>query len=225
MKLVRRGWFSCDQTRSITLRHSSHKRGRGAMASKFGPIVLFSLFLVLTGLGGWCCLLGGASYIQHQATAIATLLNANSAAATYFDIMPMNSPGRIISYEWFKAVLQVLTLLFVAGVLASGQIFRFRMAMIGLLAVLASLWCDSCQTMYYTYLVLNQNMTALMIPKAIIRAVEAFFSGCIISAAVDFGLIIALGTGIGQAEPVDTYAYPKDPVHPVSTTASPAGTI
>lgn len=36
--------------------------------------------------------------------------------------------------------MQVLTLLFVAGVLASGQIFRFRMAMIGLLAVLASLW-------------------------------------------------------------------------------------
>lgn len=194
------------------------------MASKFGPVVMFSLFLVLTGLAGWCCLLGGASYIQNKADAIAMLLNANPTA-TYFDIMPNNSPGRIISYEWFKAVFQVLTLLFVAGVLASGQIFRFRMAMIGLLAVLASLWCDSCQTMYYLYLALKANQTALMIPGPIISAVKAYFSGCIISAACDFGLIIALGTGIGQAEPVDTYAYPKDPVHPVSTTATPAGTI
>ena len=31
-------------------------------------------------------------------------------AATYFDIMPMNTPGRIISYEWFKAVFQVTAL-------------------------------------------------------------------------------------------------------------------
>lgn len=75
------------------------------------------------------------------------------------------------------------------------------------------------------YLALKANQTALMIPGPIISAVKAYFSGCIISAAVDFGLIIALGTGIGQAEPVDTYAYPKDPVHPVSTTATPAGTV
>lgn len=194
------------------------------MASKFGPTVLFSLFLVLTGLGGWLVLLGGASYIQHKADAISTLLNQNSGVATYLDIQPMNTAQRVISYEWFKAVFQVLTLLFVGGVLATGQIFRFRMAMIGLLAALAVLWCEACQSFYYIHLVLDSVAPTLGIPSAILKAVRCYFAGCIISAAVDFGLIISLGIGIGQAEPVDTYAYPKDPVHPVSTTA-PTGTV
>ncbi len=74
------------------------------------------------------------------------------------------------------------------------------------------------------HLVLDADQTALMIPSPILKAVRSYFAGCIVSAAVDFGLIISLGTGIGQAVPVDTYAYPKDPVHPVSTSA-PTGTV
>ena len=48
-------------------------------------------------------------------------------------------------------------------------------------------------------------LTALGVPTKILMAVRSYFAGCIISAAVDFGLIIFLGTGIGHAVPVDTY--------------------
>lgn len=49
-----------------------------------------------------CPQLGAASALQHNADAISTLLNAQSATLTYGDLTPTTISRRIISYEWFK---------------------------------------------------------------------------------------------------------------------------
>ncbi|KAK9868039.1 hypothetical protein WJX84_009244 [Apatococcus fuscideae] len=208
----------------VSLRREPQTRGKMA---KYGPVVLISGVLVLLDIAAFFVLLGSASAIQHHAQAITTLTNANSGIATYFDLMPQNSPQRLISFEWFKAVFQILTLLFCAAVLASGQVYRFRMAMIGLLAVLASLWCDACQTFYYIHLVLDSLEGPAMIPGVIVQSVRGYFSGCIMSAALNLALIITLGTGVGQAVPLDTYASPKDTAYSstATTAAQPVGTV
>ena len=48
-----------------------------------------------------------------------------------------------------RAVLQILILLFALGTLATGQFHRFRIALVGLLAVTTVLFCDAAQTFYY----------------------------------------------------------------------------
>ena len=40
-------------------------------------------------------------------------------------------------------------LLLTLGVLVTGQIYRFRLALVGLLATLTALWCDAAATFYY----------------------------------------------------------------------------
>ena len=45
--------------------------------------------------------------------------------------------------------MQVLTLLFALGALATGQVYRFRIALVGLFTALAVLFSDASNTFYY----------------------------------------------------------------------------
>ena len=42
-----------------------------------------------------------------------------------------------------------MVLLLTLAVLVTGQIYRFRLALVGLLATLTALWCDAAATFYY----------------------------------------------------------------------------
>lgn len=84
-----------------------------------------------------------AGTLQHAA--VITLWRANSL------IFPLDWKIHSAILWTLRTVpsAQIVTLLFIAAVLATGTVYRFRMAMIGLLAVLAVLWIEACQTFYY----------------------------------------------------------------------------
>ena len=46
-------------------------------------------------------------------------------------------------------MLQIVVLLFAIAMLAAGQFHRFRLAIVGLLAVCTVLFCDAAHTFYY----------------------------------------------------------------------------
>lgn len=178
------------------------------MAGKFGVPALISIALVLLDLAAFVVLLGGAAALQKNGATIVTLVNALNSSPdspgllAYGDLKPRHTQGNFISYEWFKAVFQVLTLLFALGVLATGQIYRFRIALVALLAALGVFFADSSDTFYYLYL---QTHTNSAVPSNIQKAIIAWFSGCVATAALNFLLVISLGSSTGERTPVANY--------------------
>lgn len=171
------------------------------MAGRFGPNVLTSLVLILLDIGAWLVLLGGAASLQHHGTTIAPLLNQMSASLTTGDLTPTTIPRRFISYEWFKAVLQILILLFALGTLATGQFHRFRIALVGLLAVTTVLFCDAAQTFYYLHI--QTDAAEAVVGSTIAKEVRVWWAGCMMTAALNLALIITIGSGISEARAYD----------------------
>lgn len=60
-----------------------------------------------------------------------------------------------------RAVLQIVVLLFAIAMLAAGQFHRFRLAIVGLLAVCTVLFCDACHTFYYCKSLLPVHLPCL----------------------------------------------------------------
>lgn len=168
------------------------------MAGRFGPNVMASLALLVLGLCAWCVLLGGAAGLQHNGDAVAGVLNATPSAITG-DLTPTTTARRFISYEWFKAVLQAVVLLFALGVLAAGQFHRFRIAICCLLAVTTVLFCDACQTFYYLRIQTDAAEKAGIVPKPIAMQVRTYWAGCIMTAAINLALIVTIGSGLSEA--------------------------
>lgn len=168
------------------------------MAGRFGPNVLISLVLLLLDLGAFVVMLGAASAIQKHSPAITSLLNSQSAdnTLTYGDLTPTTTPARLISYEWFKAVLQVVILLFALGALATGQFRRFRISICCLLAVTAVLFCDASQTFYYLHI--QTDAAEAVVGSNIAKMVRAYWAGCLMTAALNLALIITIGSGLND---------------------------
>ncbi|DBA76218.1 hypothetical protein WJX77_002641 [Trebouxia sp. C0004] len=171
------------------------------MAGRFGPNVLVSLVLLLLDLGAFFILLGAASALQHNGSTIAPLLNEMSGALTYGDLTPTTVPRRFISYEWFKAVLQAVILLFALGTFALGQFHRFRISTCCLLAVTTVLFCDAAQTFYYLHI--QVDAAEAVTGSAIAKQVRAYWAGCMLTAALNLALIVTIGSGISEARPHD----------------------
>ena len=69
----------------------------------------------------------------------------------------------------------MVTLLFALGALASGQFYRCRLALVGLLAVACSLWWDSTQTLYFLH---GQVDAAEAVTGSYIaKAVRTYYAG------------------------------------------------
>ncbi|KAL3158892.1 hypothetical protein ABBQ32_011607 [Trebouxia sp. C0010 RCD-2024] len=169
------------------------------MAGRFGPNVMASLALLVLGLCAWCVLLGGAAGLQHNGAAVASVLNASKGTAITGDLTYTTTSRHFISYEWFKAVLQAVVLLFALGVIASGQFHRFRIAICCLLAVTTVLFCDACQTFYYLRRQTDAAEKAGMIPRHIAMQVRTYWAGCIMTAAINLALIVTIGSGLSEA--------------------------
>lgn len=173
------------------------------MAGKFGPNVLIALVLLLLDLGAFFVLLGAAAALQHNGTTIAPLLTSMSSTLVTGDLTPTSIARRFISYEWFKAVLQAVILLFSLGALATGQFHRFRIAICCLLAITTVLFCDAAQTFYYLHI--QTDAAEAVVGKPIVRQVRCWFAGCMMSAALNMLLILTIGSGLSEGRHVDRY--------------------
>lgn len=173
------------------------------MAGKFGPNVLIALVLLLLDLGAFFVLLGAAAALQHNGNKIAPLLNSMSSTLTTGDLTPTTIARRFISYEWFKAVLQAVILLFSLGALATGQFHRFRIAICCLLAITTVLFCDAAHTFYY--LRIQTDAAEAVVGTPIARQVRCWFAGCMMSAALNMLLILTIGSGLSEGRHVDKY--------------------
>ncbi|KAK9803357.1 hypothetical protein WJX73_008228 [Symbiochloris irregularis] len=119
----------------------------GKMAGRYPLPALIGMGLIVVNILAWFVMLGGASALQHSRSTVVGLLNTvNQLPGTplaYGNLKPISTNQNFISYQWFKAVLEVLTLLGALAVVGMGMIHRGRVAVVGLLAVVTVFLADS----------------------------------------------------------------------------------